>query len=148
MKMKNFEKIKEIWELFNNKDICCVKELDRLRNNFEIDDDEWHFTLTADIVSPMKDLAEKLIAECMSELVGDEEFVESKGYEKDEIKVSILAESQWAKACLNYRLDEYGDVAAVVCRSANVDMRRYVRKVIDNWLNEEFGNLNLGEPHA
>jgi len=142
--MKNFEKISEIYELFKFNDVHCYVELDRLKNNFEIDDDELIFDIKAESAKELKELAEKLITEGKSYLVGDDEFVKNKEYLKQSIKTIIYAKNRFGKKTLfrmSIRIDEEGEIACIVCPSKYSEQRKYAKKVVECWLNKEFGAL-------
>lgn len=142
--MKNSEKIREIYELFKFKDVRCYAELDRLKNNFEIDDDELIFEIKAESTQPMRELAEKLISEGKKELVGDKQFLLNKEYLKEEIKTIIYVKNRFGKKILfniQIRLDEDGEIAAIVCPSKYSEQRKYAKKIVEKWLKKEFGSI-------
>jgi hypothetical protein len=141
--MKNFEKIREIYELFKFKDVRCYTELDRLKRNFEIDDDELIFKIKAESTQPMLELAEKLISEGKKELVGDEQFLLNKQYLKEEIKTIVYAKNRFGKKILfniQIRLDEDGEIASILCPGKYSEQRKYAKKVVERWLKKDFGS--------
>lgn len=142
--MKNFEKLQEIYSLFNHGDVRCYAELERLRNNFEIDDDELVFEIDATSCQPMKEIAEKLISEGKKDLVGDEKFLTNQAYLKEEIKTNIYVKNRFGKKTLfhmSIRLDGDGEIAAITSRHKCSEEREYAKKVVNKWLKKEFESL-------
>lgn len=142
--MKNSEKIKEIYDLFKFSDVRCYIELERLKANFEIDDDELIFDIKAKSCQPMKELAEKLIADGKKELVGDESFLLNKEYLKEDIKTNIYVKNRFGKKTLFsicIRLDEDGEIAAITAAPKYAEQRKYAKKIVEKWLKKEFGSL-------
>jgi rRNA maturation protein Nop10 len=142
--MKNFEKIKEIYELFKFDDVRCYVELERLKNNFEINDDDLIFEIKAESSQPMKEIAEKLIADGKKELVGDEIFMLNNEYLKEDIKTNIYIKNRFGKKTLFricIRLDEDGEIAAITAPSKYSEERKYSKKVVEKWLKKEFGKV-------
>lgn len=129
----------------------------KINNNFCIDDDEYDFSICAELYQPQKDVAEQMIKDGKAYLIGDPDY----DYKYYKIDISIFCKS--IEPYGFYRID--GDIGedeiinlhyvqttrlngSGISSSTGPLIPKDVwymgidsRKLIEKWLNQEFGKV-------
>ena len=155
----NLQMIATAFSHFQQKDYsACEKTLNRIKNNFSLEDDEFQLFIVAEITQPKKDLAEKLINEGKSYLVGDAQYLVNRDYLKKSLKILIRFKTtepyfteeadEEDKIEINYYCEGaiYFDEEGINCISANggksaSHLRKEIKKIVEDWLSSEFGKV-------
>ncbi|WP_347990067.1 hypothetical protein [Methylomonas sp. AM2-LC] len=162
-KTTNLSQICLAHKLFADRSLAeCNKLLSRIAKNFEIDHDEYAFSGKFELDQPSKEMAEKLIEDGKQELVGDKDYLAKNDYLRWEIRTIIQVDSKspYETYSLEDLVEEENDAAEIVnqyyhgsfrfdkdgiCSSTGngatktKHMRNEVKKIINNWLEQEFG---------
>lgn len=137
--MKNKNYIKSIFADFKANDLEQAQaKLERLKRNFEIDDDEYIFNLTAKTYQPYKQLAEDLINEGKANYVYNN-ITNTDSFDISEWKLKIRIEATSSNSLASIRIGDGGKIEAVT-RSGKQDMQ-HIKKTVKNWLKSEFGSI-------
>lgn len=152
--MKNKDFIIEAFAAFKENNFAkCNRFLTRLKNNFSLNDDEFTFSLVAELTQPNKKLGDKLHKENKLELIGDDAYIASKSWLKEELTIKINVVSKNGRLITvdddaddgfsytkydraTYRFDDEAFISGMG------DSYKILRPEIEKWLNQEFGSLS------
>jgi hypothetical protein len=142
--MKNTQVIKKCFDLLEQSKLEeCSKLLKKLERNFSIeDDDEFSIYIETSLSQPKKQLAEKLINEDRSDLVGDKNYLEQKGYLKYKLSIRVFYKKDGLAGHVNINKD---GISSGQCSNKQdyIEFKKYVHK----WLQKEFGKCDEFKPY-
>lgn len=152
--MTNLEMIELAKKQFKDGDLqACEKILVRIKNNFNLQDDEYSFKIVAEIYQPYLEIGKKLLADDRADLIGNPFQFD---YRAKELKIKVLVSGLEPYAIIegdedidlddikifyhaSVRFDNEGITAAT--GNGTPKIRKQAMKIVKKWLKKEFGKL-------
>lgn len=140
--MKNSKMFVNAHALFNEVKFNETKAaLERIVKNFNLVDDELFFEITACLHQPHLQISEQLEAKRQGHLIAEK--FEDRVFVKHqwEIKTRIDVSRKYGKIkhVCSIRIDSDGEIAAITANQTNKEQMKEAKKLVENWLNKEFG---------